>query len=156
MKTIKLDWDTKNYGELKHLIWRARQLENTIKSFDVLETNKGFHVYAQLSRDVRNEIIFCLEVLLLTDGQKMAFDLKRLMRGYRFWNVLFKVKLKGGKITRSEYTPLSEFVEEWFMADKFKRGIAHRLEFEYLKLRYKIFKKLNKKIPLMFWQDIKN
>ena len=85
MKTIKLDWDTKNYGELKHLIWRARQLENTIKSFDVLETNKGFHVYAQLSRDVRNEIIFCLEVLLLTDGQKMAFDLKRLMRGYRLF-----------------------------------------------------------------------
>lgn len=109
---IKLDIDSKKPRILQKVLWKINQLSDWFTGWIVLETNKGFHFYGAPYIQLSKEQIFCLELLLNTDEFKMAIDLKRLVKGYRFWNVLFQMKYKNETFSYERKTLRAKILEE--------------------------------------------
>jgi len=105
---VKLDLDTKSLKSLLSTTTLIRQIYEYIDRIEIYETRKGFHYYIYLNKRLPNWAILCIEVLLNTDKFKMFIDLRRLIRGFPCWNVLFKAKYrkKGNKVywSREERT----------------------------------------------------
>lgn len=97
MKEVKVDIDYKpiDYDEL---VWRIGMIEEIldvrIENVELYETNKGYHVYADVEGDLDDKDLIIVQLALGSDYLRELYNLRRVKGGAKRWNVLFCAKWK--------------------------------------------------------------
>lgn len=105
MKVLKLDIDWKAPAEWREK-WRVTRLGMLFGlGYDIAkvleyETNRGYHYYIHISKDVDDATANYLQFLLGDDATRVKINQWRIERGIKHWNklfsrVLWKRKIKG-------------------------------------------------------------
>lgn len=128
---LKIDLDSKNLADWDEFKKRFYELsciwDLSYNSFEVYETNKGYHIYLDMSEHEvfkSNWACLTLQACLGSDYKREMFNLFRLETNKgktEYWNVMFKIKYNKEK-------------QEW-ISEKFDDLKTCELEEIYFKIK---------------------
>jgi len=91
---IKIDLDSKD--QWQNFIEKAKFVlafwHLTIKHVWVAETSKGYHIVIIVKEKLPDMQICFIQLALGSDYKRECFNLARVLRGEKDWNLLFKTK----------------------------------------------------------------
>jgi hypothetical protein len=103
MVEIKIDIDRKGKKVINSFRFRYAYLVRYFKEFknakkSIVYTKKGYHIRINTDAQLTDYEIIIIQMVLMSDWLRELRNYKRVKSCDIYWNLLFKTKIKNGKI----------------------------------------------------------